>query len=98
MSPCLYHESMSIPSVHVGIRSLILYHELMSIPRVFCQIHASISIPYPCFHFYTMRNTVFRHRNTNNNKRNTNVRITEIKFADLQKFSNTVKQKFKIPD
>ena len=46
MSPCLYHDSMSKPWVHVYTISPCLYLE---------------SLSNPCFHFYIMIYTVFRY-------------------------------------
>ena len=49
---CQYHESMSIPLVHVYTMSPCLYHESMSMPLVHvytmnpCLYHAAMSIPY----------------------------------------------------
>ena len=75
MSPCLNHESMSIPWVHAC--TIILYHEF-SLYHRFSLYHESLS--NPCFHFYTIRNTVFKY---------TEIQKKQIKKYKFQKYINT---------
>ena len=92
MSPCLNHESMSIPWVHACTISLSLYHEF-SLYHRFSLYHQSFS--NPCFHFYTIRNTVFNYTEIQKKDKFQKYRNKTCRFIEIQV---TVIQIYKIPN
>ena len=98
MSPCLYHESMSIAWVLVFMMSPCPYHNSNLIPWVhvytksLCQIYSSISIPWG-------KKTVFKY---------TEIQITRIRSYKFQHYIKTAcrftdiqigeRQKYQIPN
>ena len=93
MSPYLYRESMSIPSVQVYTMSLCLYHDSMGIPWVHaytispCLYHESMSITLvlvnsmrPCLYHESLPITWF-----NVYTMSPEIQITEIQKWNLQK-------------
>ena len=73
MSPCLCHESRSVPLVLFYTMTPCLYHE---------------SLSNPCFNCYTMRNTVFRYTEIKITK-NKEIQISELQKYNLQINRNT---------
>ena len=97
ISPCLYHESMSILWVHVYTISPCVYHESMSIPWVhvytmsLCLYHKSVSMSW--VHVYNMSPCKIHASMSipldiqfSEIKKNTNNRNKGILIAELQKY------------